>query len=586
MTFVAQVYVAGTAGGLLLQNSALQLRACTFANNTAARDAGGALVLQPSNFTASDSTFASNTASSGLGGGLIVRGTSSRPALARLARCRFSRNSAVAKSGGAVLVDSGLGPVDLACDGCEFDANTAGQDGGGVAAVGQTLLACDGCESSGNTAGQAGGWLSCTGCSMARLDGASASNNSAGVGGAVSCDACGRFSADGGAITANAARGGGGLALSSTADVKLRGVAIADNSASANHSHHDTSGVEQLTRAAALPAAWQALYGVGGAAAGTNAAGCSGGGAGGGLCVSAAGQARLDGVALTNNSGGTGGGAYASVACVAGDGGNCSFQLVNTSATGNTASEAGGALYTSTPHALTLASSESGMAASQEQRRKDQADLLRALDKNNNVDDCGYGAGAASSPVRLALLHRELANGMANTADAGACGGDSGAGLAMRALHGWDAKQGGTGGDAAGDTTGGGSRRRLLQLEGLGRSIITSISQNTGDRSYGAIDGAAAGKAAWCFSWIVGAAAGARVVCLGLALVCCTRHRLTEPAAPACCTCLPRARHALCSRHRAPARVPSAGCDRHRRHSSAGGCIAAVQAAGVHAGRV
>jgi hypothetical protein len=440
LQFASMMYAEGSAGGLLLQRSTLTVRDGSLTSNSADWDAGALLLQQPSSFSISSSTFGSNTAREGSGGGLVARGGGPAVASGVLSNCSFAGNSA-AGSGGSAVLDSGIGLLDVQYEQCTFDGNTAGLDGGGVAAMGPTALHCSGCDGVRHSAAGSGGWMSCQGCRSLILQGSSSSGNqAAAAGGAVSCSGCGVFQTRDSSYSSNAASNGGGLAVQATADVGISGCQFAANRAAAQELGVAGAADPLQRMLHQLPQAWQALYA--GPAAEAAAPGSSSSsssqawGAGGAVFVSGAGAAVLVSNTLNNNSGSTGGAIYASVASACqmpGQGypnstqagsssssnASCQIQLANVTATDNAASLAGGVLYTSTPQALLLgtevitsSSSSSGSSsisvqpASAEQQRQ----LLQQLAADNSAggsssaDVDSYWSGAASSPVRLSLL--------------------------------------------------------------------------------------------------------------------------------------------------------------------------------------
>lgn len=185
--------------------------------------------------------------------------------------------------------------------------------------------------------------------------------------------------------------------------MSVTGCQFDQNDATAADQSTAATGVSrQLLLVDELPVTWQMLYGVGSAAAAVSV-GCSSGGAGGGLCVAGAAKAQLNDLTLTDNTGTTGGAVFAAAACgsVLEDVAGCRIDLVNLTATGNKATAAGGALYSSTPQAVQLSGAEPG---SQDQSGLHQSPLLQQLMRDNSVAAGGYGPGAASYPARLSLM--------------------------------------------------------------------------------------------------------------------------------------------------------------------------------------
>lgn len=280
------------------------------------------------------------------------------------------------------------------------------QDGGGVAATGPTLFGCTHCHATNNTASHSGGWFYCGGCSSTTITaGSSSSNRAAAAGGAVSCVGCGDFTSQDCNYSTNAAGAGGAVAVQSAATVRVLSTIFDQNNATVDAATHSTAAAgssKQLQLMNQLPPTWQLLYGVGTAASGSVS--CSSGGSGGGLCVGGAAEAQLVDLSLTNNIGGTGGAVFASAACSGTDAvspgsssssSTCSLDLVNMSARGNVAHEAGGALYSSTPQAINITSAAGEGVTSQ---------ALQQLASGNTVSRGGYGPGAASFPFGLSLM--------------------------------------------------------------------------------------------------------------------------------------------------------------------------------------
>lgn len=150
----------------------------------------------------------------------------------------------------------------------------------------------------------------------------------------------------------------------------------------------------------ALPPAWQALYGVDATTVGI---GCGAHGAGGGLCVSGAAAANIQTNSLTGNKGSTGGGLFTSADCVAVAGG-CLMGQVNVkdlTASDNSATEAGGVLYITTPATVIVGFAEQGPASAPAEQRRKQ--FLQQLSVSNTVAKGGYGPAMASFPTTLSL---------------------------------------------------------------------------------------------------------------------------------------------------------------------------------------
>ncbi|WIA29338.1 hypothetical protein OEZ86_011843 [Tetradesmus obliquus] len=146
----------------------------------------------------------------------------------------------------------------------------------------------------------------------------------------------------------------------------------------------------------------QAMYGVGAATAGL---GCGAQGAGGGLCMSGAAAATIQANSLTGNKGSTGGALFASADCEAVAGG-CRAGQVNVTdltARGNSATEAGGVLYTTTPAAVNVGDAGKDPASTAAEQRRQQ--IVQQLSDSNTVGKGGYGPAVASFPTTLSLMH-------------------------------------------------------------------------------------------------------------------------------------------------------------------------------------
>eukprot|EP00775_Hariotina_reticulata_P014573 gene14573-14702_t len=153
--FGSVVYVIGTAGAILLQRCAANITDCALTGNRAHMDGGAAVVQQPSYFQVVNVTFDRNVAEAGEGGGVVVRGVGIHKSPATFRSCRFSQNLALGRSGGALLLDSGLGPVNCSCQSCTFDSNNAADDGeagGAVALQSPEAVEVSGCNIVNNTA--------------------------------------------------------------------------------------------------------------------------------------------------------------------------------------------------------------------------------------------------------------------------------------------------------------------------------------------------------------------------------------------------------------------------------------------------
>jgi hypothetical protein len=457
------VHPRGSAGAALMQSCAVQIDSCTYDRNTAEQSAGALLVRQPSQLLLVNSSLTNNSAAQGVGGAMVVTGlVTGRAAAAvvykltalepappaaaaaevRMQDCSFISNAASAGSGGAAVFDSQLGGLTVSCKTCKFAGNSGGGDGGGIAAYGQTEFDCADCSANDNTAGRSGGWMFCSGCSSVSLTRGDNTNNSAAAeGGAVACQGCSAFAANEASYSSNAAASGGAVAIQFAADVTLQSCEFNENNAEQQGSDSirwnaitsnssDAAVVParllQLQVANSLPLQWQLLYGVGAAAAAAKMD-CSTVGSGGAVCVSSAAAARLDDCEWHDNRASTGGAVFASeaAACSASTGSltadsnssssssssECLVKMTVTSATGNSADQAGGVLYTSTPGAIQLhsSSSSSSSSSSGDVSGSFQApwSLLQQLQRDNTVGVGGYGAGAASFPAQLSLVRPE-----------------------------------------------------------------------------------------------------------------------------------------------------------------------------------
>uniref|UniRef100_A0A383VEU3 TRP C-terminal domain-containing protein n=1 Tax=Tetradesmus obliquus TaxID=3088 RepID=A0A383VEU3_TETOB len=142
------------------------------------------------------------------------------------------------------------------------------------------------------------------------------------------------------------------------------------------------------------------MYGVGAATAGL---GCGAQGAGGGLCMSGAAAATIQANSLTGNKGSTGGALFASADCEAVAGG-CRAGQVNVTdltARDNSATEAGGVLYTTTPAAVNVGDAGKDPASAEQRRQQ----IVQQLSESNTVGQDGYGPAVASFPTTLSLMH-------------------------------------------------------------------------------------------------------------------------------------------------------------------------------------
>jgi hypothetical protein len=461
------VYQSGSAGAALLQRCFVQLHSCSFDSNRAQQDAGALLVHQPVELFLANSSFHNNTAALGAGGALTVTGSSSlRPAAAvskiistaqtvnattpavfkaaapaavavSLQDCSFTSNAAPAGIGGAAVFDSQLGSLTVSCRSCKFAENSGGGDGGGAAVSGQTVFDCVNCSANDNTAGRSGGWLYCSGCSSMTLTGGSSSSNSASAaGGAVACQGCGAFAETQGSYSSNTAASGGAVAVQSAAEVTLESCGFDSNSAASslaaaaaatavNGGAADVpASLPQLHLAGAMPFSWQMLYGVGSAAAAAASTDCSAAGSGGAVCISSTAAARLDSCEWHNNTANTGGAVFASAVCDSSASSSssssssssvCQISMSVSEATGNSAEEAGGFLYTSTPEAIQLYSSSSSSSGGVASGGSEvPVGMLQQLAQDNSVSPGGYGPGAASFPALLSLVRPEQPNQQPN----------------------------------------------------------------------------------------------------------------------------------------------------------------------------
>lgn len=451
LQFESLMHVQGSAGAALIQRSTLNLSESLLTGNSAEWDAGALMLQQPERCSMDADEFTQNSVKRGVGGAIVLRGVGAR-AEGSLKSCSFTDNAALLGSGGAIVLDSGLGPLEVQFEGCNFSRNAAGQDGGAVAATGPTDIYCSGCMSERNNASRSGGWLACSGCQNTQLTDCSSMSNTAaaGAGGSVSCTGCASVTVRGDSYSSNAAVAGGAVALQSTAAVDVSGCSFDSNSAAAA-----APGLAAAATAAAIgsrgrrarlatkmPAGWQVLFGAG---AGGGELGCNTAGSGGGLCVADATHAVLADTRLSDNIGRTGGAVFASATCTgqqptaetttnsSAAGGSCAVRLVNISATGNEATEAGGALYTSTPQAVQLAESH-GDSSTAGRMNQDAQAVLQQLQHDNTAANGSYGSGAASSPVRLAFMQPADDTG---PPPCGNCSGSSGS------------SSGGSGGQAA-----------------------------------------------------------------------------------------------------------------------------------------
>jgi hypothetical protein len=70
-----------------------------------------------------NSNLENNSVAWGSGGGVVMRGPTGSGSITD---SNFVTNEATAGSGGAVAIDSGLGPLEVQCQGCQFAGNKAG----------------------------------------------------------------------------------------------------------------------------------------------------------------------------------------------------------------------------------------------------------------------------------------------------------------------------------------------------------------------------------------------------------------------------------------------------------------------------
>jgi hypothetical protein len=124
MAYASLIHTQGTGGAALLQRSSLNISQSNMSNNRAAWGAGGLLMQQQWQLSMTNSNLENNSVSWGSGGGLAVRGPTGSGSVMN---SKFVTNAATAGSGGAMAIDSGLGPLEVNCEGCEFAGNSAGQ---------------------------------------------------------------------------------------------------------------------------------------------------------------------------------------------------------------------------------------------------------------------------------------------------------------------------------------------------------------------------------------------------------------------------------------------------------------------------
>uniref|UniRef100_A0A383W6K3 Right handed beta helix domain-containing protein n=1 Tax=Tetradesmus obliquus TaxID=3088 RepID=A0A383W6K3_TETOB len=419
LQFAAQVYAAGSAGGALLQRSSLTMSNSRIGpGNSAAFEAGGLLVSQPVTLDMHSSSVLGNTAMGGGGGGIVIRGAGVL-GLTRFDRVEFSANQAVL-DGGAVLLDSALGACSAAFGECVFKGNVAGQHGGSVAAAGPAEMVCSGCEAHNSSAGASGGWLSCTRCASVSISGSSSSSSSSSssncsavqVGGVISCVQCGLLRMSDLSLTNNSAGSGGAVAAQACRNVDMSGGLFEHNAAGTQQQLDSVRSRKLMAYEAAgiaqWPGLWRGMYQAGWDATGSDCS--SSDGSGGAVCLAAAGTATISDSTFRSNTAARGGAVAASVACTSSSSSSsssssmCVVQLANVWAHGNSARDAAGFLYTSTPGAIQVMDTNSSTNDQQQQQQQQQQALLDQLQQDNSVAEGGYGPGLASSPARLSLL--------------------------------------------------------------------------------------------------------------------------------------------------------------------------------------
>jgi hypothetical protein len=127
--------------------------------------------------------------------------------------------------------------------------------------------------------------------------------------------------------------------------------------------------------------------------------------------MSGAGGATISANSITGNRGSTGGALFASADCEAVVGG-CRPGQVNVTdltARDNSATEAGGVLYTTTPVAVHIGDAGADPASATAAQRQQQ--IVQQLSQSNSVGEGGYGPAVASFPNQLSLvypIHDEL----------------------------------------------------------------------------------------------------------------------------------------------------------------------------------
>ncbi|WIA09260.1 hypothetical protein OEZ85_008668 [Tetradesmus obliquus] len=317
---------------------------------------GGAILVQQSSLSMADSSLAGNTAG-GDAGALFVHA----PSGLNITNVTFADNVAERGVGGGVVVRGAGAAVAASVRGCTFSGNAARLGSGGAvvldSGLGPLQVAAQGCSFTRNTAGRFGGAIAAAGPTALTCSDCSSESNQAGQhGGWLHCSGCSSTTVTAGRSSSNKAGAAGGAAM----------------------------------------------YGVGAATAGL---GCGAQGAGGGLCMSGAAAATIQANSLTGNKGSTGGALFASADCEAVAGG-CRAGQVNVTdltARGNSATEAGGVLYTTTPAAVNVGDAGKDPASTAAEQRRQQ--IVQQLSDSNTVGKGGYGPAVASFPTTLSLMH-------------------------------------------------------------------------------------------------------------------------------------------------------------------------------------
>ncbi|WIA09253.1 hypothetical protein OEZ85_008661 [Tetradesmus obliquus] len=317
---------------------------------------GGAILVQQSSLSMADSSLAGNTAG-GDAGALFVHA----PSGLNITNVTFAENVAERGVGGGVVVRGAGAAVAAGVRGCTFSGNAARLGSGGAvvldSGLGPLQVAAQGCSFTRNTAGRSGGAIAAAGPTALTCTDCSSQSNQAGQhGGWLHCSGCSSTAVTAGRSSSNTAGAAGGAAM----------------------------------------------YGVGAATAGL---GCGAQGAGGGLCMSGAAAATIQANSLTGNKGSTGGALFASADCEAVAGG-CRVGQVNVTdltARDNSATEAGGVLYTTTPAAVNVGDAGKDPASTAAEQRRQQ--IVQQLSESNTVGEGGYGPAVASFPTTLSLMH-------------------------------------------------------------------------------------------------------------------------------------------------------------------------------------